>query len=44
MSIWWALFFMAIGGAIVKFFDAMAWRKYYEGRRDGQMYYRKDGK
>lgn len=42
MSIWWALFFMALGGGIVGFFNVLAWRKYYEGRREGQSYRRKD--
>lgn len=35
MSIWWALFFMALGGSIVALFNALAWRKYYEGRKEG---------
>lgn len=34
ISIWWALFFMALGGAIVWGFDRYAWRKYYEGKRE----------
>ena len=32
--IWWALFFMALGGAIVWAFDRYAWRKYYEGKKE----------
>lgn len=42
MSIIWCLGFMALGGAIVGFFNAMAWKKYYEGKREGQAYKRKD--
>ncbi len=36
MSIWWALFFMTLGGLIVGFFDWRAWNKYYEGRNESQ--------
>lgn len=36
MTIWGALGFMFLGGAIVGFFDWMAWRKYYEGKSEGQ--------
>lgn len=42
MSIIQCLGFMALGGAIVGFFDLLAWRKYYEGKREGQEYKRKD--
>ena len=42
MCIWWALFFMSLGGAIVGFFNALTWRKYYEGKREGQSIKRKD--
>lgn len=42
MTIIQALAFMALGGAIVGFFDIIAWRKYYEGKREGQTYRRKD--
>lgn len=34
ISIWWALFFIALGGVIVWMFDRYAWRKYYEGKRE----------
>ena len=42
MSIFQCLGFMALGGAIVGFFNIIAWKKYYEGRREGQAYRRKD--
>ena len=42
INIWWALFFMGLGGAIVGLFNALAWRKYYEGRSDGQAHRRKE--
>ncbi len=42
MDIWFALGFMTLGGAIVAFFNALCWRKYYEGKREGQSYRRKD--
>lgn len=42
MSIIQCLGFMVLGGAIVGFFNAMAWKKYYEGKREGQSYRRKD--
>ena len=43
MDIWFALGFMTLGEAIVGFFNALAWRKYYEGKREGQtVYKRKD--
>ena len=32
INIWWALGFMVTGFAIAHVFNAMAWRKYYEGR------------
>ena len=41
MDIWFALGFMALGGAIVGFFNALAWRKYYEGKREGQTAYKR---
>ncbi len=34
ISIWWALFFMLLGGVIVWGFDRYAWRKYYEGKQE----------
>lgn len=34
MSIWWALLFMVLGGAIVWVFDRYAWAKYYEGKNE----------
>ena len=42
MSVIQALGFMFLGGAIVGFFNAMAWQKYYEGKREGQNYKRKE--
>lgn len=40
LDIWWALFFMFLGGAIVGFFDMRVWKKYYEGKREGEALWR----
>ena len=42
MAIWWALLFMTLGGVIVWVFDRYAWRKYYEGKAEGQGHGRQD--
>lgn len=34
MSIWGAFGFMGLGMALAHVYNWMAWRKYYEGRRD----------
>lgn len=36
INIWWALGFMFAGFAIAHIFNAMAWRKYYEGRDEAR--------
>lgn len=36
LNIWWALGFMFAGFAIAHLFNAMAWRKYYEGKDEGK--------
>ena len=36
MSIIQALLFMALGGAIVEVFEIHAWRRYNQGKREGQ--------
>ena len=36
MSIWWALFFMFLGGAIVELAEIKAWNRYKTGRREGE--------
>lgn len=36
MSIWWALFFMALGGAIVEVAEVKAWQRYREGKVEGE--------
>lgn len=36
MTIWGALGFVALGMAIEFVHDRIAWRKYYEGRKDGR--------
>ena len=38
MEIWAALGFIALGGIVVGFFNGLAWRKYYEGKREGREY------
>ena len=35
MSIWWALFFMFLGGAIVEIGEIKAWTRYKQGKREG---------
>lgn len=36
MDIWGALGFVALGMAIAHVHNHIAWRKYYEGRKDGR--------
>lgn len=36
MSIWWALFFMALGGAIVELAEIKAWQRYKVGKMEGE--------
>ena len=43
MEIWAALGFIALGGIVVGFFNGLAWRKYYEGKREVYGMYRKKG-
>ncbi len=38
MSIIQALLFMALGGVIVEVFEIHAWRRYNQGKREGQEY------
>lgn len=35
MNIWWALFFMFLGGAIVEVGEIKAWNRYKQGKREG---------
>lgn len=35
MSIWWALFFMALGGTVVEVFELKVWTRYKQGKREG---------
>lgn len=34
-----ALGFMVLGGAIVEIFEIHAWKRYQQGKREGQGYY-----
>lgn len=43
MSIWWALFFMALGGGIVELAEIKVWNRYKQGKREGEEYRRKGG-
>lgn len=36
MSIWAAFGFVALGMALAHLYNWMAWRKYYEGKREGR--------
>lgn len=36
MSIWWALFFMALGGAVVELAEIKAWQRYKVGKMEGE--------
>lgn len=36
LSIWWALFFMFLGGAIVECFEFKSWARYRQGKREGE--------
>lgn len=36
MSIWWALFFMALGGGIVELAEIKVWNRYNQGKREGR--------
>lgn len=36
MTVFQALLFMALGGAIVEIFEIHAWRRYQQGKREGQ--------
>lgn len=38
MTILQALLFMALGGALVEGFEIHAWRRYQQGKREGQGY------
>ena len=42
MNIWLAFGFVALGMAIAHVYNWIAWRKYYEGKRESQQYKRKD--
>ena len=33
-SIWWALFFMSMGGTIVEWYNWRAWKMYQRGRHE----------
>lgn len=35
MGIWWALFFMFLGGAFVEIAELKAWTRYKQGKREG---------
>lgn len=35
MNIWWALFFMFLGGTIVELGEIKAWTRYKIGKREG---------
>ena len=43
MSIWWALFFMLLGGTIVELAELKAWRKYQSGKLEGERRAMKEG-
>lgn len=36
MSIWWALFFMLLGGAVVELAEIKAWQRYKVGKMEGE--------
>lgn len=36
MSIWWALFFMLLGGAVVELAEIKAWHRYKAGKLEGE--------
>ena len=36
MNIWAALGFIALGMVLAHVYNWLAWRKYYEGRKDGR--------
>lgn len=36
MSVWEALLFMVIGGAIAEVFEIHAWRRYRQGKDEGE--------
>ena len=38
LSVFQALGFMFLGGAIVEIFEIRAWRRYHQGKREGQGY------
>lgn len=38
MTVIQALLFMALGGALVEVFELHAWRRYQQGKREGQSY------
>ena len=40
MSIWWALFFMTLGGLIVEFYNLRMWCRYREGKREMSEWFR----
>ena len=42
MGIWQAFGFMALGMVLAHTYNWLAWRKYYEGKRDAQYYRRKE--
>lgn len=36
LTIWWALFFMFLGGAAVELAEIKAWNRYKTGKREGE--------
>lgn len=38
LTIFQALLFLALGGAIVEVFEIHAWRRYQQGKREGRGY------
>lgn len=36
ISIWWALFFMFLGGALVEWFEYKSWLRYKQGKQEGE--------
>lgn len=36
INIWWALFFMFLGGLVVEVFETHAWRRYQQGKREAK--------
>lgn len=40
MSIWWALFFMTLGGLIVEFYNLRMWGRYRQGKEEMKSWFR----